>query len=416
MTTNLKSFMTGWIGIFCIAGVAMGNWPEFRGVNGIGVIPDSELPVKWSKTENVAWKVKIKGKGWSSPVVSDGKVFVTVATEDKDGDPRALRVVCLNAKTGTIDWDKKVFAPRGKGIKHPKNSHASATPLVCDGRIYAHFAHMGTACLDLNGQIKWKMNAFKYKPMHGTGSSPVLVGDNLIFNCDAEENPFIAAVNKDTGQVAWKTPRTKTEAKNNFSFCTPAVVEVAGKKQIVSPGSGAVWGYNPLNGKELWRVDYGLGYSVTPRPICGHGMVFVSSGFGDEAVYALRPGGKGNVTDSHVAWKFAKDGPKSPTPLLIGHELYIVEDGGKITCLDALTGTLHWQERIKGAYSASPVSDGKKIYITSEKGLVTVIKTGKTFNKLAENDMEEKTYATPAIDKNGLIIRTETTLYRIEKK
>ncbi len=414
MTKFIAFCIFGWITFFGFAEIVSADWPEFKGANGIGVIEDSKLPISWSKSKNVVWKVKIKGEGWSSPVVYGGKVFVTAATVDNDGDPRALRVICVNGKSGIIEWDKKVLSPRGKGIKHPKNSHSSSTPLIHGGRIYAHFSHMGTACLTLDGKILWKMNHIKYKPMHGTGSSPVLVGNNLIFNCDGEEKPFIAAVNKDTGDLAWKTYRTKTKGAEFFSFCTPTVVKVDGIEQVVSPGSGAVWAYNPANGKEIWRAYYSKGFSVTPRPAYGHGMVFVCSGFGDKGVYAIRLGGKGDVTNSHITWKLTKDGPTAPSPLLIGQELYIVKDNGKISCINALNGTIHWQEKIKGAFSASPVSDGEKIYITSEKGVVTVIKAGKVFEILGENDMKEKTYATPAIENNGLIIRTKTTLYKIE--
>lgn len=392
------------------------NWPEFRGVNGAGVIAEANLPFTWTTTKNVTWKVKIAGKGWSSPVVYDGKIFVTAATEDRRGNPRALRVICVNAETGRIEWDKKVLTPRGKGIKHPKNSHSSSTPLVRNGRIYAHFAHMGTACLKLNGEILWAMNHLKYDPMHGTGSSPVLVGDKLIFNCDADGDPFIAAVNKNTGKVAWKTRRTQTKATNKFSFCTPIVIKVDGIQQVVSPGSGAVWAYDPESGQELWRVDYGFGFSVTPRPVYGNGLIYVSSSHGDKSLYAIRPGGKGNVTGSHIKWKLEKDGPVTPTPLLIGRELYIVRDNGDVLCLDAINGKVHWQDEIKGAYSSSPVSGGGWIYVASEKGVFTVFKADKVFEKLAENDMKEKTYATPAIDGNALIVRTETMLYRIEEK
>ena len=409
--SNLKRIMI----FLMLSSIAAANdWPEFRGVNGSGVIPDANLPITWSTTKNVTWKVMIPGKGWSSPVVYDEKVFVTAATEDHKGDPRALRVVCLDAQTGKIDWDKKVLSPQGEGIKHPKNSHSSSTPLVRDGRIYAHFAHMGTACLKLDGEILWAMNHLKYEPKHGTGSSPVLVGDHLIFNCDADDDPFIAAVHKDSGKVAWTTRRSKTRATNKFSFSTPVVIDVGEKQQVVSPGSGAVWGYDPANGQELWRVDYGLGFSVTPRPVYGNGLVYVSSGHGDKGLYAIRPGGKGNVTATHIKWKLERNGPVTPTPLLVGSELYIVRDNGDILCLDAITGKVHWQDEIKGVYSSSPVCGGGRIYIASEKGIFTVFKVGKEFEILAENDMKEKTYATPAIIDDALIIRTEAMLYRID--
>jgi outer membrane protein assembly factor BamB len=251
--------------------------------------------------------------------------------------------------------------------------------------------------------------------MHGNGGSPILSGDNLIFNCDGKENPYVVALNKDTGKVVWRTYRPNTEASNKFSICTPTLIDVAGKKQVVSPGSGAVCAYDPSDGKELWRVTYGRGFSVVPRPAAGNGMVYVSSGFSDATVYAIRTNGSGDVTGSHLVWKFPRKAPKTPSPLLIGTELYLIDDTGTVSCRDAITGEPFWKERLKGNYSSSPICAGDNIYIVSEKGVITVLKAGKTFHKLAENDMEEKTFATPAVMDNALIIRTETKLYRIEQ-
>lgn len=405
-------WFVAWCGVFLLSASAS-DWPEFRGPTGQGLAPGAEPPVTWSATEHVAWKTAIPGAGWSSPILYRGALYLTAARLNDDGNPVSLRLLRLDPETGRIRWDKEALPVAGETTKHDKNSHASSTPLAHAGRIYAHFGYLGTACFDPDGGRLWQQTSLSYPPRHGNGGSPVIVGDKLIFNCDGNEEPYVAGLDLATGHVLWKTPR-KTGARNKFSFCTPLVIEEADRPVVVSPGSGAVIAYEPESGKELWRVDYGDGYSVVPRPVFGNGLLYVSSGFNTPILFAIRPGGRGDVTDSHVAWKTERGAPKTPSPLLDGNELYYVSDRGMVSCVDATTGEHHWYERMGGNVSTSPVLANGRIYVTDESGRTVVMKAGKTFEILAENDLDERTLASPALDGKALFLRTISHLYRLE--
>jgi len=391
------------------------DWPEFRGPTGQGIARSAEPALHWSQTQNVVWKKEIPGQGWSSPLVYGGSVYLTTAIVQDNHHTTSLRVLRIDSANGDILWNREVFAPTGKFPKHTKNSHASPTPIIEDGRIYAHFGHMGTACLDTNGNVLWRQTDLKYDPPHGNGCSPILVDDKLIFSCDGENDAFVAALNKTTGKVSWKVKRSKTKAGNKFSHSTSLLIDENGRKAVICPGSGAVWAYNPDNGKEIWSVFYGSGFSVVPRPVHGHDMVFIGTGYGMANVYAIRTGGNGNVTKTHLAWSTKRGAPLTPSMLLIGKELYFFSDNGLATCVDAVTGRQYWQERIGGRFSASPVFADGRIYITSEKGKTYIIKAATKFKILAENDLKQRTFASPALSGRALFIRTESHLYRIEQ-
>ena len=391
---------------------ASDSWPEFRGPTGQGHSTLKALPTTWSTNQNVAWRQEIPGNGWSSPVLHDGRVYLTTAAQPKGATKQTLQALCLNSATGKSVWATDIFQDDiSKG--HKKNSQASPTPVLADGRLYVHFGHQGTACLDLAGKVIWKNNDLRYSPVHGNGGSPALVGSALVFSSDGLPEPFVAALDKDTGKLLWKTKRV-TDAKKKFSFSTPLVLEVNGQPQIISPGSGAVCAYDPKDGTELWRVRYGEGYSVVPRPIFGHGLLFLSSGFDQPWVYAIRPGGSGDVTETHVAWKLTKGAPHTPSLLLVGDELYFVSDAGIASCVDAKTGTVHWQERVGKGCSASPLYADGKIYVQDEVGLGVVLQAGKEFKVLAKNALGEATLASYAAGDGALFIRTEKNLYRIQ--
>ena len=391
------------------------DWPEFRGPTGQGHADFADLPLEWSATAHVAWKQPVPGAGWSSPVVSRGQIFLTAGVDTADGT--SLRALCFDAATGRTLWDTEVFAPSEvpAAAIHAKNSPASPTPLIAGDRLYVHFGHHGTACLDRTGKILWRNNRLRYDPVHGNGGSPILVDDLLVFAADGADEPCVVALQAATGEIAWKAPRT-VDARQKFSFCTPLLISVHDRRQIVIPGSGAVSALDPRDGRELWRVRYGGGYSVVPRPVLAHGLVFIATGFNRAELLAIRVDGEGDVTDTHIAWRTVKGAPLTPSLLVVGDELYAVNDAGIASCWDARTGALHWQERIEGNYSASPLHAAGRIYFQNETGTGTVVAASKTFTKLATNKLEERSLASYAATAGALFIRTEAHLYRIEAK
>ncbi len=390
------------------------DWPQFRGPTGQGLSAATGVPVEWDAEKNVAWKVEVPGKGWSSPVLAEGKLYLTTAVE-ASGGATSLRALCLDADGGKVLWDVEVFRREAAqvGTIHKKNSPASATPIVTGDRLYVHFGYLGTAALDLAGKVLWKQESLKFPPVHGNGGSPALVGDVLVFNCDGASDPFVAALDAKTGDVKWKTPRN-TKVRSPFSVSTPLAIEVGDKTQVISPGSGFVGAYDPADGRELWRVHYGEGYSVIPRPVFAHGLIVVSSGYDSPVVYAIRPeGASGDATKTHVAWQNRKAGPNTPSPLVVGDELYLISDGGIATCSDVHTGKVHWTERLDGNYSASPVFADGRVYYQTEDGVGYVVKAAKEYELLAENDLGERSLASYAVTNGALFIRTDRHLWKI---
>jgi outer membrane protein assembly factor BamB len=389
------------------------DWPQFRGPDGQGHAEASRLPLMWSPNKNVVWRQEIPGAGWSSPILQSDRVYLTSAVRPSEGGQLSLRALCLDTHTGKTIWNTEVFSV-ASGPAHQKNSHASPTPITDGARLYVHFGPYGTAALSLEGKVLWRNNELKYPPVHGNGGSPILVENALIFSCDGQSDPFIAALDPATGQQIWRTPRS-TEPKKKFSFSTPLAITVNGQTQVISPTSGGVIAYSPRDGKEIWRVRYPEGYSVVPRPVFGHGLVYVSSAFDRPVMYAIRPDGKGDVTDTHIAWSINKGAPNTPSPLLVGDEIYFISDAGVMTCADARTGEVHWQERVGGNYSASPVFARGRIFVQSEEGVGTVLKAGKAFEVLARNDLKERTLASYALDDADIYIRTAQHLFRIQE-
>jgi outer membrane protein assembly factor BamB len=393
---------------------AADDWPQFRGPTGEGHATAKNLPLEWGKDKNVAWMTRIPGLGWSSPIVVKGRVYLTTAVPLPENGDQTLDAFCLDAKTGKILWRQQIFRQDGRkspGI-HIKNSHASPTPVVHDNRLYVHFGHQGTACLDFDGKVLWHCTELQYEPVHGNGGSPVVVGDKLIVNCDGGDKAFIAGVDRGNGKVVWRTPRN-VDVKKKFSFSTPLAITVKNKVQVVSAGSNAIMGYDPADGREIWRLRYD-GYSVIPRPVYGHGLIYFSTGYESPVLMAIRPEGEGDVTETHVAWKLRSNAPHTPSPLLLGDELYLVSDSGVASCVDAKTGKVHWNERIGSGFSASPLECDGRVYFQSEDGVGITVKVGKRFEELSRNMLDEKTYASPAVADGALFIRTEKRLYRFQ--
>ena len=398
------------------------DWPRFRGPTEDGHAKVKSIPLKWSATANVKWKVPVPGKGWSTPVLSDGRVYLTTAyaqgdNQDAAGVKRELRVLCFDAENGKTVWDTKVFDQKASSRPiHQKNSHASPTPIIENGKVYVHFGHMGTACLDLKGEIVWANKELGYNPVHGNGGTQIVVGDLLIFSADAGTDPFIVALYKKNGKVAWKKPRSETPQSRKFSFSTPTLINMGGRSQIISPASGAVFSYDPKTGEELWSVNYG-GWSVIPKPGVYKNMIFVGTGYERAHLLGIRVDekSKGNVTDSHIEWEITKRAPNTPSFMIVDDLLYFISDGGIATCVDPMTGEVIWQERAAGPMSASPVHSNGKIYFLDEQGKSTVIRAGRKFEVLATNSINERTLASYAIGEGAIYIRSLNNLYRIGK-
>lgn len=395
-------------------------WAEFRGPTAQGHSTAVGLPAEWAPDKNIVWRAELPGRAWSSPVLAKGKIYLTNAVQMNEEDPAqgvSLRVLALNAATGKVLWDVETLKQTDPEAlrMHGKNSHASPSPIWENGRIYAHFGHHGTACVDEAGKLLWTTKEHRYPPVHGTGGSPVIVDDLLIFNADGATNPAIIALEKATGKLRWKVTRPPTPA-NPFSFSTPLVIQVNGRRQLVSAGSGIVQALDPKDGSEIWRVMYGNGFSVVPRPVYAHGLVFVSTGYAQPQGYAIRPDGKGDVTATHVAWTVAKRVPHNPSVVVVGDELYMLSDTGILSCLDAKTGQVHYEERVLGSSSASLLSADGRIYGIDEQGKSVAVKPGKTYELLATSELKEKTLASMAVVDNDLLIRTEKALYRVGKR
>lgn len=399
----------------------LADWPEFRGPNQQGHAPASGLPVEWSSNRNVQWRTPVPGLGWSSPVVLNDRIYLTTAVGDggvRDPD-QSLRTLCLNAADGSVLWNVEVFQQSSGGAQvdrvHSKNSQASPTP-VTDGRhIYVHFGTRGTACLTPDGDILWKTQELKYNPVHGNGGSPIIVDDLLIVACDGEDVEYLAALDKHTGRIAWKADRTAHHLRKKFSFSTPLLIEVDGRQQIISQGTGAVYAYL-TDGTVVWKASYDDGYSVIPRPVFAHGLVYVGTGYDRARLLAIDPTGKGEVTETHVKWVMTRGAPHTPSPLVVGDELYVVSDRGILTCLDAVSGEEIWQERLGGKFSASPLSANGLIYLQSENGETIIFRPGREYVEVARNRLEDdsvRTFASFAVHESSLLIRSETSLFRI---
>lgn len=387
--------------------LAADEWPQFRGPGGQGHAGQQGLATTWSETENITWKAAVPGLGWSSPVVANGQIWCTTALDQG----HSLHAICLQEANGEILHDIEIFHADEPGKIHKKNSYASPTPILEQGRVYVHFGDLGTACLASDGSVVWRNNELKYSHGHGPAGSPVIYHDLLIMSCDGTDVQYVAALDKHTGKLRWKKER-----QGRMAYSTPLVIQVNGQDQLVSTGGKQAVAYVPDSGEEIWRFRYGDGYSNVPRPVFGQGLVFLCSGYDTPWLYAVRPDGRGDVTETHQAWKLQKGAPLNPSPLLVGEELYVVSDKGIASCLDAKTGEKHWQERVSGNYSASPLLADGKIYITNETGLTTVIEPGTQFRKLAANEVDGDTLASLAVSGKAIYLRTGTHLYRIEMK
>lgn len=388
------------------------EWPQFRGPTGQGLA--AKAPSSWGIEKGVAWKVPVKEEGWSSPVISDGMVVLTGSTGS--GDDLQLHAFAFDVKTGEQMWNKELFTPTQaeRVSKHAKNSFASSTPLIHDGIVYAHFGHMGTAALKLtSGDILWKTK-FSYKPMHGGASSLIMADGKLVFSADSEDKPMIVALLPESGEIAWKTPRTE-DVNQKFSFSTPLLVDNNGRSEIISPASGMVGSYAPADGKQLWKLSYDVGFSVVPRPVVMDGTVFISSGFMKAKLLAINlKDADGDVTESHLDWSVKKFIPKTPSFIAKDGVLYVIDDTGSLSCLDAKNGETKWKKKLIGNFSASLVLAEDTLYCFTEDGVAYVVKASPESSEVVmELDLEQRILASPAVVDGALFIRTETHLWKV---
>jgi outer membrane protein assembly factor BamB len=401
------------IAVVVIASLAVSlaaqEWRQFRGPTGQGLAEVQDPPTDWSTTKNVAWKMTVPGRGWSSPIVAHGRVWLTTAVSERRDT--SLRLLSVDVESGRMTQDVEVFRVRDAELLNIKNSHASPTALADDDGVYAHFGSAGTAALTLDGKIIWKAR-YGCTTQHGNGGSPILYGDLLIFTCDGADDAYVVALDRKTGKERWKTRRREPWSQ---AYVTPLIIRVGDSDQLISPAAGYAAAYEPTTGKEIWRVRYDEGFSNVPRPVFAHGLVFITTGFQQPELLAVRPDGKGDVTRTHVAWRLSRGVPYTPSPIVAGDYLYMINDVGILTCVLARTGAIVWQQRVLGNYSASPVLVGSVIYLQSEEGVTTVFRPGPSFQMLAVNRLDEAILASMAVDDRSLFIRTEEHLYRIAK-
>lgn len=404
------------------------NWPQFRGPLSRGLSAETGLPIKWSATSNVAWKMPLPGPGHSSPIVWENKIFLTAFRPAAGGSGGPLRslmglfargvsvsgrllALAVDRATGKVLWEREVPVAAIEEV-HPTNSPASPTPATDGKHVYFYFGSFGLIAFDFDGRKIWEQRLGPFPNEWGSASSPILYGNMLILNSDSDADDFLLAADKATGKTIWRTPRNATR-----SWPVPMIWNAAGQDQIVVSGSGRVSAYDPSNGREIWTVD-GLTTWVSPTPVAAHGLLFVAAnGPGGNITMAIRPGGRGNVTNTHVAWRYDRGAPYISSPIVVGDYLYTVKNGGIMTCLHAKTGRLAWQERLpaRGDYYASPVAAEDRVYVISEEGEVTVVAAKPTFEIVATSSMNERTMASPAVSNGQIFIRTDVALWAVGK-
>jgi outer membrane protein assembly factor BamB len=415
------------------------QWPQFRGPSGDGRTSAQGLPLTWSSSTNITWQIDVPGRGWSSPIVSNGKVWLTTAEEtSRDAEERTnrlaksaepanlqthadvtLRAIAVTADTGKIVGNYELFVVRDPAPIHANNSYATPTAVSDGKRLYCHFGSLGTACVDeSSGNVVWK-KTFPGKFITGPASSPVLWRDLLLLTCDAADEQYVVALDKRTGEQVWKTPRPALKAQDEIqrrAFSTPLAIEHAGREQLIVPGAEWVVSYDPTNGKELWRVNFGDGYSTVPRPVYADGLVYICTGFTKPQLWAIRANGTGDVTATHVVWRYQKQVPEIASPVVADGVIAFVSTGGVATALDAKAGELLWQQRLGGVFSASPLAAQGRLYFTNEDGVTTVVATGREYKELGKNFLFGPAKASLAVDGKGFIIRTDTQVLRVQNK
>jgi hypothetical protein len=397
------------------------NWPQFRGPTAQGISTETNPPLKWSATENVAWKTGLPGESWSSPVVWGDRVFLTTATEGGE----SCHVLSLDRRTGAIIWDKEVFrqVPRHK---QARNTFATPTPATDGERVYAVFSDGSIVALKFDGSTAWVNRDHKFFGEHGLGSSPILHNGLLILaldgSSDAEDKKLgwqkpwdqsrVIAVDAKTGRDRWQGRR----GLSRISHGAPCIGEQDGRAQVVTEAGDVVQGFDFKTGDLLWSSQV-IGEGKVPSAVLGEGLVFTSGGWGGkETIKAFRLGGSGDLKETNLVWEQKKGMPKVPSMIYVKPHLFAITDGGVATCMTAATGEIVWQERVGGNFAASPVAAAGRIYFVGDNGETTVIEAGAEFKVLARNALGERVQASPAVSPRQIFIRTEKNLFCIGVK
>ena len=381
-------------------------WPRWRGPSGQGLVEGTGYPDTWSATTNVLWKTAVPGNGSSSPIVWGDRIFLTTS---RSGG-RRVSVLSFRRSNGELLWETD--APEGRaGYVHRKNSPASATVTTDGERVYASFGSRGMLAVDFDGRIVWHRDLGRIDNYHGAAGSPLLYRDTVIIYQDQNGGAFVIALDTRTGETRWRTNRAAS-----VGWGTPIAVTVGDHDELIVSSQRHVRSYDPATGDELWNCGGNL-FEVIPTPVVGHGLIFCSSGRAGPTL-AIRPGGQGDVTDTHVAWKTTRGSPFVPSPLLYGDYLYLVNDmSSVITCLNAKTGETVWQQRLgrprREGISASPVVVDDTLFVTNDDGQTFVLKTGATFELLHINDIGARTLASPALVDGTWYIRTSQDLIAV---
>jgi outer membrane protein assembly factor BamB len=401
--------------ITCCALVQAENWPDFRGPHGDGHSDATRLARSWSESSNVRWKTPVPGRGWSTPVVWNGKIWLTTATDEG----QKLWALCIDQESGKLERETLIFQIEEPEKVNSLNSFASPSPVIDGERVYVHFGTYGTAAIDTtSGQVVWTRTDLKLNHMEGPGSSPILHGDRLLLTCDGTDVQFTIALDAKTGDTVWQTNRSvdlaALQSDIRKAFATPLIATIGGQKQLISPGAQAVYGYDPATGKELWKFRYS-GFSNIARPLIDREHIYINTGYMKPQTVAIKLGGSGDITETHLAWTNTQANPNKPSPLLIDGLLYLVSDnGGVATCLDAKTGEKVWSKRLGGSFSASPLYADGHIYLCDQDDKTFVLKPGREFQEVAVNELGDGFMASPIAVGHAIYLRSKTHLYRIE--
>jgi len=392
--------------LFLACAAFAGDWPQWRGPRGDGTSEETGLPTKWSATENVRWSAELPGKGHSSPIVCKGRVFLTAAISDTE--ERVL--LCLDRKDGKLLWKQTVVKSPMERL-HTENSHASSTP-ACDGdRVFCSFLagnEVVVAAYDLEGKQLWMKRPGTFSSVHGFCSTPVLHKDSIVVNCDQDGDGYIVAFARTDGTERWRIDRpNKTR-----SYCAPLIRKAGGREQMVLSGTKCVTSYDPDSGKLIWMID-GPTDQFVASPVFNEraNLFFITGGFPDHHILAVRPDASGNVTDSDkIAWRTTRGVSYVPSPIAMGDWFFISDDRGFAHCFEAKSGEMLWEQRF-GREHASLVGAGGLVYFLNDDGVCNVIRASGKFELIAKNELGEKAYASPAVSDGEIFLRGEKHLF-----